>query len=268
MVLAVGTGAESAEGADELATQRPLAARSGLAALHALGIPARVERRRAARGLRHVLSADGLSGLRGDVRSCCHRLRLRGAFLAAGSVTRPQSAPQAELLARDAGSAELLRLTCVELELPARALTRRGRALVTLHGATAVGGLLSVVGAQGARLSFEQGRVVGELRSEINRRTNAETANLRRAVQAAFIQLEAIARLRQLPGRWEALPPALRDAGELRLRHPDDTLARLAQRAGCSRPAMGGRLHRLVSEAETSRTVVTGAVLHSPLTRE
>ena len=49
--------------------------------------------------------------------------------------------------------------------------------------------------------------------------------------------------------RWEALPPALREAASLRALHPDDDLAHLAERAGCSKPAMAGRLHRLVAAA-------------------
>ena len=49
--------------------------------------------------------------------------------------------------------------------------------------------------------------------------------------------------------RWQALPPALREAAELRSLHPDDDLAQLAELAGCSRPAMAGRLHRLVAAA-------------------
>ncbi|GAC1339289.1 MAG: hypothetical protein NVSMB29_06370 [Candidatus Dormibacteria bacterium] len=247
MVLAVGSRPVGPGGTEELATPRPVAARSALAALHGLGIPARVQRRRVARRLRHVLIAEGLAGLRGGPRPCCQRLRLRGAFLAGGSVSRPDSAPQAELLARDVGAAQLLSASCTALELPARTVSRRGRALVALHGAVAVAGLLSTVGAQGARLSFEQGRVLGELRAAINRRTNAETANLRRSVRAGVTQLEAISRLGETRERWEALPPAVRAAAELRVRHPDDTLARLAQRAGCSRPAMAGRLHRLVA---------------------
>ncbi|MFN2450731.1 MAG: DNA-binding protein WhiA [Candidatus Dormibacteria bacterium] len=249
MALAVGTSrAEDGEG-DEVAIPRPVAARSGLAALHSLGIPARVVRRRAARRPRYVLVAPGLAGVRGSERSCCRRLRLRGAFLAAGSVSRPQGAPQAELRAYDQAAAARLHSDCVVLELGARAAARRGRPLVILSGSAAVAGLLSTVGAQGARLRFEQGRVVAELRGEINRRTNAETANLRRAVRASVAQLEAVGRLQRIPGRYEALPSSLRAAADLRQRHPDDTLERLAQRAGCSRAAMAGRLHRLLGAA-------------------
>ena len=91
--------------------------------------------------------------------------------------------------------------------------------------------------------------MIREVRSGVNRRLNAETANLRRTAAAGVRQLESIAVLEADPARWQALPPAVREAAALRARHPDDDLAQLAERAGCSRPAMAGRLHRLVAAA-------------------
>ena len=91
--------------------------------------------------------------------------------------------------------------------------------------------------------------MIREVRSGVNRRLNAETANLRRTAAAGVLQLESINALEADPARWQRLPPALREAAALRARHPDDDLAQLAARAGCSRPAMAGRLHRLVAAA-------------------
>jgi len=128
-------------------------------------------------------------------------------------------------------------------------MCRRGRWMVTVRSGVAVGAALSSIGAQAGRLSFEAGRVIREVRSGVNRRLNAETANLRRTASAGVRQLESIVVLEADPDRWAALPPALREAAALRSRHPDDDLAQLAVRAGCSRPAMAGRLHRLVAAA-------------------
>jgi DNA-binding protein WhiA len=120
---------------------------------------------------------------------------------------------------------------------------------VTVRSGPAVGAALSSIGAQAGRLAFEAGRVIREVRSGVNRRLNAETANLRRTATAGVRQIESIATLEADPERWQALPPAVREAAALRARHPDDDLAQLAERAGCSRPAMAGRLHRLVAAA-------------------
>ena len=124
--------------------------------------------------------------------------------------------------------------------------------MVAVRSAPGVATLLSSIGAHLGRLEFEAGRVVGEVRSGVNRRLNAETANLRRTVAAALSQLEAIERLESDRRRWEALPPALREAAVLRRRRPRDSLEALAAAAGCSRPAMAGRCTAWSRSAETS----------------
>jgi DNA-binding protein WhiA len=87
------------------------------------------------------------------------------------------------------------------------------------------------------------------MRAQVNRRINGETANLRRTADAAVRQVEAARRLRGDRARWECLPAGLREAAELRLRHPQDTLERIAALAGVSRSAMAGRLRRLTESA-------------------
>ena len=233
-----------------IATTRPVAVRAAMQALHADRISAHVSRVGAARRHQYVLV-----GIEPEVvqtrstRICCRRSRLRGAFLGAGRLVRPDGEPYLEIGCADEEGAARLVDDFAALGVGARSRLRRGRAVVTVRSGAAVGAALSSIGAQAGRLSFEAGRVIREVRSGVNRRLNAETANLRRTAGAGVRQLESIALLEADLARWQALPPAVREAAELRARHPDDDLARLAERAGCSRPAMAGRLHRLVAAA-------------------
>jgi hypothetical protein len=235
----------------DLVTTRLAAARAAVAALHADGIAAPVEAVASARRHRYRIRpsaawpgsppppAPGSS-------VCCARSRLRGLLLAAGSVSRPDGPAHVELLM---GSAEAARRTLADLErigIPARAVRRRGRQVVEVRSVAGLATLLSSVGAPQARLELEAGRVVGEVRSAVSRQLNAEIANLRRSAEAAVIQIEAIDRLRRDRRSWDALPPALREAADVRRRHPQATLESLADGVGCSRSAMAGRLHRLV----------------------
>jgi DNA-binding protein WhiA len=233
-----------------IATTRPVAVRAAMQALHAERIPAHVSRVGAARRTHYVLIGveDNIVQARSD-RICCTRSRLRGAFLGAGRLIRPDGEPYLEIGCAEEGGAAQLRDDFAALGVPARVRRRRGRWMVTVRSGPGVGAALSSIGAQAGRLSFEAGRVIREVRSGVNRRLNAETANLRRTAGAGVRQLESIAVLESDPVRWETLPPALREAAALRARHPDDDLAQLAARAGCSRPAMAGRLHRLVAAA-------------------
>jgi hypothetical protein len=233
-----------------IATTRPVAVRAAMQALHAERIAAHVSRVGAARRVQYVLV-----GMEPEIvqtkslRVCCRRSRLRGAFLSAGRLVRPDGEPHLEIGCADEGGATQLVEDFTTLGVGARTRLRRGRWVVTVRSGPAVGAALSSIGAQAGRLSFEAGRVIREVRSGVNRRLNAETANLRRTAAAGVRQVESIAMLEADPARWQALPPALREAALLRTGHPDDDLAHLAERAGCSRPAMAGRLHRLVAAA-------------------
>ena len=76
---------------------------------------------------------------------------------------------------------------------------------------------------QGRRLTF------AELNQRANRLANCDEANARRAAAAARRQTE-LARTLLADPRWPALPQALREAAELRLRHPYLSLQELARK--------------------------------------
>lgn len=253
-------GEDAGDGSTAVVTTRAVAARAALGALHADARAARAERlRRARRPCYRVAAAPG--GARAGEGTCCARSRLRGAFLVGGAVARPDAAPQLDIGCRDAAAAERLVASAAMLGVHAVAAARGGRARLAVRSAGDVASLLSSIGAQTGRLRFEEGRVVREMRAEVNRRLNSETANLRRTALAGVRQLEAVRSLRADRPRWEALPEALREAGALRQAHPEDSLDALAVRAGCSRSAMADRLRRLLAASGAAdRTAAESAL--------
>src|SRR5438132_4718615 len=79
-------------------TTRLVAARAAVSALHAQGVAAHARRMAAARRVRYVVTGDVAAALEGaSERLCCSRSRLRGAFLSAGRLTRPEVAPHLEI---------------------------------------------------------------------------------------------------------------------------------------------------------------------------
>ena len=226
-----------------ITTTRAVTARAALAALHAQGVDVHASRVPRARQAAYVIAIDDPA--HGSARRCCTRSLLRGAILCSGSISRPQAGPHVEILLRSAEAGEQLSRRMRDADLNPLTYIRRGRCLVAVRSSGDVATLLSLIGAHRGRLEFEEGRVIGEVRGGVNRRLNAETANLRRTVIAGVRQVRAIGALAADPVRWEGLPPALREAAELRLRHPEEALGALATRAGCSRSAMAGRLRRI-----------------------
>jgi len=106
------------------------------------------------------------------------------------------------------------------------------------------------MGAVETVLALEERQVVAETRSRANRLANADHANLVRTNRSARRQLDAVEWLRAHDG-LEGLPDPLREAAELRLRNPTESLRELAARTepAATKAAMHRRLQRLLELA-------------------
>jgi DNA-binding protein WhiA len=121
---------------------------------------------------------------------------------------------------------------------------------VYLKEGDAVIDFLGMVEADEAVESFEVARNVKEVREQVNRLVNCETANLQKAVDAAGRQLDIIRRL-DAAGQLKALPPKVRAAAKVRLDNPDATLQELAEMLGISKSGMNHRMRKLKELAAT-----------------
>jgi cell division protein WhiA len=126
-------------------------------------------------------------------------------------------------------------------------MTRKGRQVVYLKGLDAIVTVLGAIGAAGAVFHLEDVRAVKETKNRIHRLVNTEAANVVRAASAAAAQREAIAYLADAYG-LRNLSPVLREAAQLRMAHPDETLAELGRR--CTPPVgkatINGRIAALL----------------------
>ena len=180
--------------------------------------------------------------------TCCARATLRGAFLARGLLGNPADAYHLELALPENG-ATLVAAAAARTGIPLKSTTRRGRTVFYLKGAEPISRLLGLMGANRAVMRFENDRILRDMRSQANRRTNGETANLDKRLRAALQQREAIRRLQARDARLHGLAPALREIAELRLAHPRAGLKELAELAQVSKSAVANRLRRLVVQA-------------------
>jgi hypothetical protein len=168
-------------------------------------------------------------------RGCCRAAYLRGALLAAGSVSGPPS-PHLEVRSESSAGAETV-AGVAELRIAAR-----GEGWVAYaKGIDRIAGALATAGASDAALALQERAVVGSTRSSANRLANADTANLVRSGRAAHAQLEAVRRL-QRSRRLRELSPRLREISELRLKHPSLSLRELG--AKCDPPVTKATAHR------------------------
>jgi cell division protein WhiA len=189
-------------------------------------------------------------------RACCRGAYLRGAFLGGGSLSVGRS-PHLELRTAAVGSAELLRDVAAAAGTQLSVVERPTHALAYAKSWDAIESVLALAGASEAVLALEERSVVATTSGHANRRANADHANLVRTSLAAQRQLDSIRQLRSA-GRLERLGTRLREAAELRLRHPTDSLRELAARTDppTSKAAMHRRLGRLEELARGVRANV------------
>jgi cell division protein WhiA len=178
-------------------------------------------------------------------RSCCRAAYLRGAFLGGGSLSVQRSV-HLELRTASLEAARLLQEVGGDAGIDLGVIERPAHAAAYAKGWDTVESLLAVVGASETVLALEERAVLAATREHATRLANADHANLLRTSRAARIQLEAVERLRA-ERRLERLPAPLREAAELRTRHPGESLRELAGRTDppASRAAMQRRLRRL-----------------------
>jgi DNA-binding protein WhiA len=177
-------------------------------------------------------------------RSCCRRAYLRGALLGGCSLSGPRS-PHLEIRATGLDGAKFLADLGTREGLGLGILDRGRHAVAYAKGAEAIADVLSAAGANDAVLVFEERAVVGATRSRANRLANADHANLVRTSRAAHVQARAARRLTE-DGRLETLSPRLREAAELRLRHPSLSLRELALK--CRPPITKAALHQRLAK--------------------
>jgi len=105
-------------------------------------------------------------------------------------------------------------------------ISESGRLRITIKSGEAIGELLSLLGATNAFMQYDEQRLRRQLRSDANRLTNADNANLKRTVAAS---LEQTAVIRELVNRHglEMIPGPLRQTALVRLANPHVSLREL-----------------------------------------
>ena len=96
-----------------------------------------------------------------------------------------------------------------------------------------------------------QTKMLKEVRNNVNRKTNFETANIGKTASAAAMQIEAIERFLNLGG-WAAIPEELRKLAEKRYENPELSLRELGQslETPLSRSGVNHRLQKLMELSE------------------
>lgn len=175
---------------------------------------------------------------------------LRGAFLANGSVNRPESNYRLEIISPDKDKANFVRKILSRLHFNAKVYKRRDGFVTYLYDSESVCDFLGMVGADNAVDRFEVARNLKEVRIQVNRLLNCEMANLNKAVDAAQRQLADIRLLKKYKVKVDKL---LNEAMDIRLQNPSATVNELAEKIFITREGLMYRFKKIHILAEELR---------------
>ncbi len=182
----------------------------------------------------------------------CAAAYMRGAFLACGAVTDPESDYHLELsVPLYKLSVDLLTLI-EEADVPIKHIVRKGCHVLYLKVGEQIADFLALIGAQKGALAFHETIILKEIRNTVNRRTNCESANMEKTAAAAAEQLRAVQHIAD-NGGLSQLPPELEELARMRLEHPEYSLRELGEAFDppLSRSGINHRLRRIVEFAAT-----------------
>jgi len=159
---------------------------------------------------------------------CCRISFLRGAFLAGGSVTDPEKRYHLELATSHLRASREVYSLMLELQFLIKDTLRAGNYILYFKQSDYIEDFLTAIGAPVCAMHIMEAKVEKDMRNEINRRVNCDTANMTKVVDAAQEQLAAIRKL-EASGAYNDLPDKLRKTAQLRKENPEATLSELAQ---------------------------------------
>ena len=174
----------------------------------------------------------------------------RGAFLAHGSLTEPGRSSALEVSCPGPEAALALVGAARRLGISAKAREVRGADRVVVRDGEAIGALLTRMGAQDTRLTWEERRMRREVRATANRLANFDDANLRRSARAGVAAAARVERALEILGG--TVPDHLAAAGKLRVEHRQASLEELGRLADppMTKDAVAGQIRRLLSIAD------------------
>lgn len=159
---------------------------------------------------------------------CCKRAFLRGAFLEAGSIGDPEKGYHFEIVSSTKELADKLIKLLDNFGIKGKFVKRKNTYPVYFKESESIVDFLGITQATVSLLRLENVRIYKEVKNNVNRTVNYETANIKKTALAAVQQLDSINYLKKI-GKLEYLPIKLKELAEIRLENPEATLKELGE---------------------------------------
>ena len=183
------------------------------------------------------------------------RAYIRGAFIGGGSISNPEKTYHLEFVTHSEEYAVDLSKLINSYGLNSKVIQRKNSYIIYIKEGEQIVDLLNIIGAHSCLLELENIRIMKEMRNNVNRLVNCETANLSKTVNAAVRQVESIKLIQSTIG-LKRLPKNLQEVAELRLSYPDESLKELGEMLDppVGKSGINHRLRKIEKIAEEIRS--------------
>ncbi len=186
---------------------------------------------------------------------CCKIAFLKGAFLTCGTINDPNKGYHLEFVVPYLNLSKDLKLFINdydELSATPKVVTRSSNYVIYFKDSEAIEDILTVMGAMNSCLELMGVKMYKDMRNNVNRKLNFESANLDKTIDAAAKQIDAILHIKNTVG-FSYLSSELREIAELRLENPDMSLRELGEclTEPISRSGVNHRLKKICTIAST-----------------
>ncbi len=159
---------------------------------------------------------------------CCFASFIRGAFLACGTVTDPEKEYHLEFSVSSKGLRDDLIKIFDEFDPVPKTTERAGANLIYFKNSGDIEDVLTLMGAPECSMRVMGAKAYKSVMNTVNRKVNFENANIKRTVEAAGKQRDAIAYIQKKHG-FDALPEELRELARIRFENEELTNAQIAK---------------------------------------
>ena len=183
----------------------------------------------------------------------CVQTFLRGVFLSNGNVNSPDKGHHLEIDLKTRVEADELSAFLAENGFDVKTSKRRNKSIVYFKDGDTIFGFLSFIGAQKSAFEFLETIIEMQVRNDCNRKSNFDTANIKKSTNSGVKHVKAIKYLLEHK-IIDNMSDKLRYTAVLKLENPSLTLSELAEihDPPITKSCVNHRLEKIVEKYENS----------------
>ena len=183
----------------------------------------------------------------------CRDVFVRALFMICGSVTDPEKSYHLDFTFKNEAEALAMQEILAERGQDFRLSVRREKFVLYIKESSAIEDFLVYIGASAAAFEVMNSKIVHEFRGSVNRQVNCDTANIGKQL-AAVKKIKKAVEVLVDTGKYDTLPPEIREAARLRIENDQLSIEGIAALANppVTKSGMKHRLEKLQSIASSA----------------